>query len=103
MENGLVCLYECDIVAIMNIEKPLAKTETAEKSSIPERRGSAYGSAVEVFRKHDSAELELEKILFRGKLAESGPEVAIASLQYSKRRFVRQRMIVLQRKRGDIE
>lgn len=83
MENVLVHTKRCDIVPIMSIEKQTFEVENKEeKIPVSEKRKSAYAIAVESFRTHDSVEPELEQLLFQEKLAESGPEVAIASLEF---------------------
>jgi hypothetical protein len=83
VENTLVHTKRCAIVPIMSIEKPNVVVESkVEKPPMSEMRKSAYASAVEVFREHDSVEPEMEQLLFQEKLAENGPEVAIASLEF---------------------
>jgi hypothetical protein len=58
-----------------------SQEEEPKNESIAEQRKSAWGNAVETFKIHDGAELELEQLYFHEKLAKSGEEAAISALQ----------------------
>ena len=67
----------------MNIESlHTTPQETNEQpSTAKEKRAMAYAEALEVFKQHDSAELEAEQLLFRERLAQNGKEAAVAGLE----------------------
>ncbi len=83
MENKLALLKTRAIVASMNIESPqLAPQESNEQpNTAKEKRKMAYAEALEVFKSHDGAEIEAEQLLFRERIAKTGPEAAIAGLE----------------------
>lgn len=66
---------------IQNNEEEGKNIEKKEILSIKEKRKNAYAEAVEKMKQHDEAEKEAMEVLFREKLAQTGPEAAVGALE----------------------